>query len=94
MKLEDIKIDAQIKGIQADEIVRVVQVVPVGDSAVTVYYKDGQGSVAEQMLFRSDEARLQLAEAGRAWAFDAPGADFKLGLEAYRITLYRVFRTR
>ncbi len=91
MKLEDIKIDAQIKGIQADEVVRVVQVVPVGDSAVTVYYKDGQGSVAEQMLFRSDEARLQLAEAGRAWAFDAPGADFKLGLEAYRITQAALF---
>jgi hypothetical protein len=38
------------------------------------------------MLFRSDEARLELAQEGRHWAFDAPGAEFKLGLEAYRIT--------
>ena len=43
------------------------------------------------MLFRSDEARLELAEVGRAWAFDASGADFKLGLEAYRISLAHLF---
>ena len=43
------------------------------------------------MLFRSDEVRLELAEAGRAWAFDASGADFKLGLEAYRISLAHLF---
>jgi DUF971 family protein len=65
LKLEDIKKDAQIRGIQADEIVRIVQVEPVGDSAVTVYYKDSQGRLSEQMLFRSDEGRLDLAEAGR-----------------------------
>ena len=43
LKLEDIKKDAQIRGIQADEIVRVVQVEAVGDNALTVYYKDNQG---------------------------------------------------
>ena len=91
LKLEDIKKDAQIRGIQAGEIVRVVQVEPVGDSALTVYYKDSQGRLSEQMLFRSDEGRLDLAEAGRPWAFDAPGEDFKLGLEAYRITQAALF---
>jgi SNF2 family DNA or RNA helicase len=91
LKLEDIKKDAQIRGIQTDEIVRVVQVEPVGDNALTVYYKDSQGRLSEQMLFRSDEGRLDLAEAGRPWAFDAPGEDFKLGLEAYRINLAHLF---
>jgi len=91
IKLEDIKKDAQVRGIQADEIVRVVQVEPVGDHAITVYYKDSQGRLNEQMLFRSDEPRLELAQAGRPWAFDAPGADFKLGLEAYRITQAALF---
>jgi len=91
LKLEDIKIDAQVRGIQGEEIVRIVQAVPVGESAVTVYYKDSQGSVSEQMLFRSDEARLEVVVAGRHWAFDAPGAEFKLGLEAYRITQAALF---
>jgi hypothetical protein len=43
LKLEDIKKDAQVRGIQGDEVVRIVQVEPVGDSALTVYYKDSQG---------------------------------------------------
>lgn len=91
LKLEDIKKDAQILGLHAGEIVRVVQVEPVDDDALTVYYKDSQGRLNEQMLFRSDEARLELAQAGRPWAFDAPGADFKLGLEAYRISQAALF---
>lgn len=91
LKLEDIKKDAQVRGIQGDEVVRIVQVEPVGDSALTVYYKDSQGRLAEQMLFRSDESRLELAQAGRPWAFDAPGAEFKLGLEAYRISQAALF---
>lgn len=91
IKLEDIKKDAQIRGIQGEEIVRVVQTEPVGEHALTIYYKDSQGRLNEQMLFRSDEARLELAQAGRPWAFDAPGADFKLGLEAYRITQAALF---
>ncbi|HLQ84613.1 MAG TPA: DEAD/DEAH box helicase, partial [Salinisphaeraceae bacterium] len=91
LKLEDISRDAQLRGVMADEIVRIVQVEAVGDDAVTVYYKDSQGRLDEQMLFRSDEARLELAKAGRAWAFDAPGADFKLGLEAYRISQAALF---
>ena len=91
LKLESIKKDAQIRGIQSDEIVRIVQVERVGEHAVTVYYKDSQGKLGEQMLFRSDEARLELATVGQAWGFDAPGADFQLGLEAYRISQAALF---
>ena len=91
LKLEDIRKDAQVRGIQGDEVVRIVATEPVGTDAVTVYYKDSQGRLNEQMLFRSDESRLALAQAGRPWAFDASGADFKLGLEAYRISQAALF---
>ena len=91
LKLEDIKKDSQVCGIQSDEVVRIVQIEPVGDAALTVYYKDSQGRLGEQMLFRSDESRLELAKAGRPWSFDAPGAEFKLGLEAFRISQAAMF---
>jgi SNF2 family DNA or RNA helicase len=91
LKLKDIKKDAQVRGILPDQIVRIVQVEPIGDSAITVYYKDSQGKLGEQMLFVSDEIRVELATEGRSWAFDAPGAGFKLGLEAYRITQAALF---
>jgi superfamily II DNA or RNA helicase len=91
VKLEDIKKDAHLRGIEADEIVRVVTVDYIGDNAVTVYYKTNRGRLGEQMLFRSDEARLTLAETGRPWGFDAPGEEFKLALEAYRISMAHLF---
>ena len=91
IKLEDVKKDAQIRGLEPDEVVRVVTAERVGDDAVTVYYKNSQGRLAEQMLFRSDESRLEIAKEGRPWAFDAPGDEFKLALEAYRINLAHLF---
>ncbi|HVB22826.1 MAG TPA: helicase-related protein [Ktedonobacteraceae bacterium] len=43
------------------------------------------------MLFRTDEERLSLADAGRPWAFDVSGEEFKLAVEAYRINLAHLF---
>jgi hypothetical protein len=91
LKLEDINPGAQLQGLVQREIVRVVSVEPVGPEAGTVYSKGSDGKLAGQMLFRADEARLSLAEAGRAWAFDAPADGSKLGLEAYRIRLAHLF---
>ena len=91
LKLEDIKKDAQILGLESDKIVRIVSAEPVGDDATNVFYVDPEGKPGSQMLFRSDEIRLELAKSGRAWSFDASGADFKLGLEAFRIKLAHLF---
>lgn len=91
IKLEDIKKDAAIAGLEPGQVVRIVTTEPVGDNALTVYYKTPDGRLQERMLFRTDEANLSLAEAGRPWAFDAPGADFKLVAEAYRINLAHLF---
>ncbi|MCW2276781.1 DEAD/DEAH box helicase [Heliophilum fasciatum] len=91
MKLEDIKKETAIAGIESNQIVRVVTTEPVGNNAITVYYKTTDGRLTERMLFRTDEANLSLAEAGRPWAFDAPGADLKLVTEAYSINLAHLF---
>ena len=91
LKLEDIKSQALISGIEPGEIVRIVATEPVGTDALTVYYKKSEGQVLERMLFRTDEASLSLAEAGRPWAFDASGEDFKLAVEAWRIDLAHLF---
>lgn len=91
LKLEDIQKNAAVTGIEPGQVVRIVTTEPVGDSARTVYYKTPDGKLLERMLFRTDEAALYLAEAGRPWAFDAPGEDFKLAVEAYRINLAHLF---
>ena len=91
LKLEEITKNAAVTGIEPGQVVRVVTTEPVGDNALTVYYKTADGRLLERMLFRTDEATLALAEAGRPWAFDAPGAAFKLAAEAYRIHLAHLF---
>ena len=91
LKIEAIKKNAAISGIEPGQVVRVVTTEPVGDNALTVYYKTPDGRVLERMLFRSDEVNLSIAEAGRPWGFDASGEDFKLAAEAYRINLAHLF---
>lgn len=91
LKLEEITKDSQITGLIPGEVVRIVTAEEIGPDARTIYYKTADGALGEQTLFRSDEHKLSLAEAGRAWAFDADPAGFKLGLEAYRISLAHLF---
>jgi len=91
LKLELIQKNAAVSGLESGCVVRIVTTEKVGDNALTVYYKTADGRLLERMLFRSDEAKLSLAEAGRPWAFDAPGEDFKLAVEAYRINLAHLF---
>ncbi|MFW5638520.1 MAG: hypothetical protein ACOCG4_04585 [Methanoculleus sp.] len=65
LRLEDIKKDAAVSGIEPGQIVRIITTEPVGENALTVYYRTDDGQVKEQMLFRSSETSLALAEAGR-----------------------------
>jgi superfamily II DNA or RNA helicase len=91
LKLEQIQKNAAISGLENGQVVRIVTTEPVGDNALTVYYKTSDGTLRERMLFRTDEVNLSLADAGRPWAFDAPGEGFKLAVEAYRINLAHLF---
>ncbi len=91
LNLESLQKNAAISGLEPGQVVRIVTTEPVGDDALTVYYKTADGKLLERMLFRTDEAKLSLAESGRPWAFDAPGEDFKLAAEAYRINLAHLF---
>ncbi len=47
--------------------------------------------MANQLLYRDDEPRLEIAEAGRPWSFDSDGETFRLVSEAKRISLGYLF---
>ena len=91
LKLEEVKKDVQVTGLVPGQAVRIVNVDEVGPNARLVAYRNEQGKLDEQTLFRTDEHRLSLTTVGRAWAFDADPAGFKLALEAYRISLAHLF---
>lgn len=91
LRLEDLKKDAVLKGVIPSQNVRVVSADPIGPDAVTLTYRDAENKLGERMLFRSDEAVLDLVTEGRPWSFDGDGADFKLAAEAHRIHLAHLF---
>jgi len=69
----------------------VVSVQWFGSQALELTYKTATGKVANELLYRDDEARLTLVEQGRPWSFDGDGALFRLVSEAQRIRLAHLF---
>ena len=62
-----------------------------GSDALELTYKDPSGRIANEILYRHDEARLEVVEVGRPWSFDGDGALFRLVSEAQRIRLAHLF---
>jgi SNF2 family DNA or RNA helicase len=91
MRLEDIRPQSTLKGILPDAFVTVVNVQWHGSEAVELTYKTVNGRVANELLFRHDESRLEVVEQGRPWSFDGDGALFRLVSEAQRIRLAHLF---
>jgi len=91
MTLSDIQPNAILRGILPDSTVTVVSVQWHGSEALTLIYRTQAGKVAEEILYKDDEPRLQLVEEGRPWSFDGDGALFRLVSEAYRIKLAHLF---
>ena len=91
MTLEDLQPNAAVRGILTDGLVVVVSVQWFGSQALELTYKTPDGKVANELLYRQDEARLEVVEQGQPWSFDGDGALFRLVSEALRIRLAHLF---
>src|SRR6266498_344556 len=90
-QLEALQPNASVRGILPDCLVTVVSVQWFGSEALELTYKDPAGKVANQLLYRHDEPRLEVAVQGRPWSFDGDGHLFRLVSEAHRIRLAYLF---
>jgi superfamily II DNA or RNA helicase len=90
-RLEDLQPTAAVRGILPDQVVTVVSVQWFGSEALELTYKGASGRVANELLYRHDEPRLQIVEHGRPWSFDGDGHLFRLVSEAHRIRLAHLF---
>ena len=91
MRLEELQPNAAVSGILPDQLVTVVSVQWFGTQALELTYKGPTGRVANELLYRPDEPRLQVVEQGRPWSFDGDGRLFRLVSEAHRIRLAHLF---
>ena len=90
-RLEDLQPNASIRGILPDCLVSVVSIQWFGTEALELTYKTPAGKVANELVYRHDEPRLEIVEQGRPWSFDGDGALFRLVSEAHRIRLAHLF---
>src|SRR5262245_48355070 len=90
-KLEELQPNASVRGILPESLVTVVNTQWFGSEALELTYKDPAGKIANELLYRHDEARIQVVEQGRPWSFDGDGSLFRLVSEAHRIRLAHLF---
>src|SRR5436190_5140099 len=91
IKLEQLQPSAAVRGLVPDCLVSVVSVQWFGSEALELTYKTPAGKVANELLYRHDEPRLEIVDHGRPWSFDGDGALFRLVSEAQRIRLAHLF---
>lgn len=90
-RLEELKPNAAVRGILPDALATVVSVQWFGSEALELTYKSPSGKVANELLYRHDESRVEVVEQGRPWSFDGEGDLFRLVSEAHRIRLAHLF---
>jgi SNF2 family DNA or RNA helicase len=90
-RLEQLTRGKQVRGILPNQLVNLIDVQWHGASAVEVVFRRSNGQLGSQLLYRENEAQLELVEAERLWAFDVDGAILRLVSEAYRIQLAHLF---
>lgn len=91
IRLEDLQVDAAVRGLLPDSLVTVVSVQWYGSEALELTYKTPMGKVANELIYRDAEQRLEIVEQGRPWSFDGDGGLFRLVSEAHRIRLAHLF---
>src|SRR4249919_2206970 len=90
-KLEDLEPNAAVRGVLPTSMVTVVSVQWFGSEALELTYKTPEGKVANELLYRHDEPRIEVVQEGRPWSFDGDGKLFRLVSEAQRIRLAHLF---
>lgn len=90
-KLEELTVGSIVKGLVNNESVQVVAVKWYGNAVLEITYKNSQGLLANQLVYREDEERMTVEEANLPWSFDADGNTVRLASEAYRINLAHIF---
>ena len=78
-RLEDLTPGARLTGLVVGQAVTIVAVQWHGNTALTLTYRDDAGRVAEEVLLRDAESRIEVDQRGPAWSLSADGALFRRG---------------
>ena len=89
--IEQLTQGASVRGLAPTGLAKIISLEWFGDQAAKVTFEDASGRVAQQLIYRADEPRLEIVVTGRPWSFDGDGHALRLVSEAYRIRLAHLF---
>jgi hypothetical protein len=73
-RLEQLTPNAAVRGILPDALVPVVSVQWFGSERSNSPTSPQTAKIANELLYRQDEVRIEVVELGRPWSFDGDGA--------------------
>ncbi|MBI5915077.1 MAG: DEAD/DEAH box helicase family protein [Bacteroidetes bacterium] len=89
--LEAITKGTYLNGILPNQPVEVIDTQWHGSDVMEITFRDALGNPHNEILYRDNEAQLEIAQASAPWSFNANPELFKLVSEAYRIRLAYIF---
>src|SRR5947209_5965279 len=90
-RLETIRVNSVIRGIVPGSTVTIRHAQLHGDQALEVTFVDAEGKPGTQLIFRDQEAQIEIVEESRPLSFTAKGDLFRLVSEAQRLRLAFLF---
>lgn len=90
-RLENITAGCKVTGLVNSEAVNIIAVQWHGSSVLEVTYSDDSGKLGNQLVYRDNEADIEILDKNQLWSFDADGDMMRLVSEAYRINLAHIF---
>jgi SNF2 family DNA or RNA helicase len=90
-QLEKIIVGSRVLGIAGKEPVTVMAVKWYGTAVLEITFKDSKGHLGSQLLYRENEATIEIQDNSLPWSFDADANLLRLASEAYRIHLAHIF---
>jgi superfamily II DNA or RNA helicase len=90
-KLEAIANGIALKGVLPGKLVTVVATQFYSSDAVNLTYRDANGTLGEELIYRDRESELEIVVDACPWSFNGDGAMLRLVSEAYRIHLAHLF---
>lgn len=91
LDLDQIQISNRISGLEPNEVVQIIALNKTGSDSVLVTYRRPNNLLGERMLYKHDEAQLNLIDETVSWDFSGDPDAFKLAVEAYRVNVAYLF---
>jgi SNF2 family DNA or RNA helicase len=91
MRLEDLTKGATINGVLPNQLITVVEAKWYGSDVIELIYKEANGNIDSELVYRDREHELEIVTSSLPWSFNGDGRLLRLVSEAQRIQLAHLF---